>query len=116
MSIRRAGNTGISGGIKGIHNKVPSWGTKGTQGAVAHPGTSRFTSEGSKAMGVKLKKLEGQVKLAKAAVATQAQMMCQARFTPEGYKVAEAKLESLKKTETRLEAARTKLLDIMTRA
>ncbi len=95
MSMRRAGNTGISGGIKGIHNKVPSWGAKGTHGALPHPGTSRFTSEGSKAMGVKLKKLEGQVKLARA---------------------AEAKLESLKQTETRLEVARSRRLEIMTRA
>lgn len=78
--------------------------------------TGRLTEQGSKTMTAQLKKLDGQIKIAKAAVSDQAKMMRQARFTPAGYKAAVAKLHTLQKAETKLETERTKLINIMIRA
>ena len=80
------------------------------------PVTGRFTQDGGKQMAAQLKALDSKIKTAKAAVSDQAKLMRQARFTPEGYKKALAKLHTLQKTETKLEGERNKLIDLMTRA
>ena len=77
--------------------------------------TGRLTQDGGKAMTAQLKKLDTGIKHAKAAVSDQAKLMRVARFTPEGYKMALAKLHTLQKTEKKLEGERAKLIDLMTR-
>ncbi len=80
------------------------------------PATGRFTQAGAKANEVKLKKLDGQIKTAKAEVSKFVKQMMVSRYTADGYKKALAHLHTLQKNEKTLEHTRAKLIDLMTRA